>query len=138
MSKGFRDLIVWQRAMDLAVKAYKLTGSFPASQRYSLADQLQRAAASVPANIAEGKGRVHTGDYLRHLAIARGSLAEADTFVELAARLEFCEADRARELWNEIQQLGRMLNSLMKKIREGDARKPQPEKQDKPSRKTSS
>lgn len=137
MSRGFRDLDVWKRSMALAVKAYKLTAGFPASQRYSLADQLQRAAASVPANIAEGKGRVHTGDYLRQLAIARGSLAEVDTFIELAARLGFCDVTKGRELWDEIQQIGRMLNSLINKIREGDKKSKDKKKAFKP-KKTSS
>jgi len=70
---SYRDLIVWQRAMDLVVTAYRLTKRFPVEERYALVQEVRRSAVSVPSNIAEGHGRNHLGDYLRHLSIARFS-----------------------------------------------------------------
>jgi four helix bundle protein len=91
---SFRSLEVWDRAMELTVAVYKATEAFPKREIYGVTSQLHRSAASVPANIAEGNGRVHAGDYLRHLSIARGSLAESETFVELALRLNYLAADQ--------------------------------------------
>ena len=73
---GYRDLLVWGRAMDLVVETYRLTEAFPREEKYGLVQQLRRAAVSVPSNIAEGHGRDHLGDYLHHLSIANGSLME--------------------------------------------------------------
>ncbi|HMH83730.1 MAG TPA: four helix bundle protein, partial [Gemmatimonadales bacterium] len=76
---GYRDLLVWQRAMDLVIEAYGFAKRFPGEERYALAQQLRRAAVSVPSNIAEGHGRKYLGDYVRHVSIARGSLMEMET-----------------------------------------------------------
>jgi four helix bundle protein len=94
--KSYRDLVVWQRAMDLVVESYQLTRDYPVSERYGLGSQTNRAAVSVAANIAEGHGRSSTGDYLRHLAIARGSLMELQTHFVIAERgLRGCGSSRA-------------------------------------------
>jgi len=82
-----RDLIVWQKGMDLAVAAYRLTASFPTDERYGLTSQIRRACASIPANIAEGYGRESAGAYAQQLRIAQGSLKELETHVELAHRV---------------------------------------------------
>jgi four helix bundle protein len=74
--RSYRDLIVWQKAMDLVVESYRLSRLLPKSEVYGLGSQLQRAAVSVPANIAEGQGREHLGEYVHHLSIANGSLME--------------------------------------------------------------
>jgi len=79
--KGYRDLEVWQKAMDLVVVCYQTTKGFPKSETYGLANQLQRAAVSIPANIAEGRERQHSKEFLQHLAIAYSSLAELETHV---------------------------------------------------------
>jgi four helix bundle protein len=84
--------------MDLAVEVYAATRSFPRSEVYGITSQLRRSAASVAANIAEGNGREHTGDYLRFLAISRGSLAESETFIELALRLGYLAGPEADTL----------------------------------------
>lgn len=84
-----RDLIVWQKAMELVVACYRTTEKFPNSEQYGLTSQLQRAAVSVPANIAEGKGRGATGAYWNHQSIAAGSPAELDTHVGVAERLGY-------------------------------------------------
>ena len=85
---SYRDLAVWQRGMQLAEDVYRLTALFPPEERFGLTSQLRRATTSIPANIAEGHSRSSTKDFLRHLSIAVGSLAEVTTFIELAERLE--------------------------------------------------
>ena len=109
-----RDLIVWLRAMEVAAEVYVLAKRLPASERNGLASQMKRAAASFCANIAEGAGRYHRGDYLRFITIARGSQMELDTHLELAVRVGFLgEPDiaRARGLLDET---GKMLARLMR------------------------
>ena len=87
--RDYRDLTVWQRAMELVVECYAAARQFPKSELYALSNQLQRAAVSVPSNIAEGNGRASLGDYLRHLSIANGSLMEVETQVRVARRLAY-------------------------------------------------
>ncbi|MBZ5502136.1 MAG: four helix bundle protein [Acidobacteriia bacterium] len=87
--KSYRDLLVWQKAMDLVVASYGIAKKLPAQEMYGLVTQIQRAAASIPANIAEGHGRKHRGDYLHHLSIARGSLLELETHLLIAGRLGY-------------------------------------------------
>jgi four helix bundle protein len=114
--KNYRELEVWKRAMDMVVAVYGLTEEFPAQERYGLASQMQRAAVSVPANIAEGYGRLHRGDYLHHLSIARGSLAELETHLTLAVRLDFVERERATGVWGMTQEVGKMLSSMIRSL----------------------
>jgi len=111
--KTYRDLTAWQKAMDLVVASYGLSRGFPTEERFGLTSQLQRAAVSVPANIAEGYGRRHRREYLYHLSIARGSLAELETHVALAVRLEYVGREEAVEVWELSQEVGRILNRLM-------------------------
>jgi len=77
--KSYRDLQVWQKAMDLVAESYTLSAKLPKTETFGLASQIQRAAVSIPANIAEGHGREHLGDYLHHLSVANGSLMELET-----------------------------------------------------------
>ena len=111
--KTYRDLEVWQRAMDLVVELYRLTRTFPSEEKFGLTSQSRRAAVSIPANIAEGYGRTHRGDYLRHLSMARGSLTELETHLTLAVRLEFITRDQAMDTWDLCQRVGKMLNKLI-------------------------
>ncbi len=97
MAKGFFDIRAWQKADDLVVDVYETTGSFPRHQLYSLTNQMQRAAVSVAANIAEGSGRRTLRDYLRFLYIAKGSLCELEYYIHLAKRLGYLsDADYQR------------------------------------------
>jgi four helix bundle protein len=89
--QSYRDLSVWQLGTDIAEHVYRLTREFPADERFGLISQLRRAAASVPANIAEGNARASTKEYLQHLSIAVGSLAEIETFLDLANRLSYAQ-----------------------------------------------
>ena len=85
--ESHRDLIVWQKSMDLAVTAYRFTNAFPVDERYGLTSQIRRSCASIPANIAEGYGRESAGAYAQQLKVAQGSLKEFETHVELAHRV---------------------------------------------------
>jgi four helix bundle protein len=87
--KSFRDLRVWQAGMDLTVQVYALTRGFPPDERYGLTSQIRRAAISLPSNIAEGYARESTGEYLYHISVAQGSLAELETQLDLSARLGY-------------------------------------------------
>jgi four helix bundle protein len=89
----FRELQVWQRGMDVVEGVYRVTRAFPKAEVYGLTAQVRRAAVSIPSNIAEGHSRSSTLEYLRHLSIAQASLAEVETQLELAARLQFVPAE---------------------------------------------
>lgn len=113
---SYRDLAVWQKAMELAVECYRVTHSFPKHETYGLSAQLQRAAVSVPANIAEGRSRQHTGEFLHHLSIACGSLAELETHIEIARRLNYLAIEHADALQHSCAIIGRMLNRLQNSL----------------------
>lgn len=110
-----KDLIVWQKAMDLVVAVYKLTGAFPKSEVYGLASQMQRAAVSIPSNIAEGQGLKQTQAYLRHLAIANGSLTELETQLEIARRLGYLVVAN-NSIIEQAGEVGRMLAGLRRSL----------------------
>jgi four helix bundle protein len=115
--KSYRDLRVWERAMDLVAASYKLTELLPKSEVYGLTAQIRRAAVSIPANIAEGHGREHLGDYLHHLSVANGSLMELETHFLIANRLAYLgtsEIEVPLELSGEVS---RMLAGLTKKLK---------------------
>ena len=121
--RSYRDLLVWQKAMDLVTAIYQATASFPKHELYGLASQAQRAAVSVPANIAEGHDRDSTKEYLRHVAIAVGSLAEVETLVSIGLRLGYLDAVSHNALLAECQSLGRMLRNLQRALRARQRRK---------------
>jgi four helix bundle protein len=112
----YRDLEVWQKAMELAEHTYAVTKKFPRDERFGLTSQTQRAAVSIPANIAEGHARRSTKEYVHHLSIARGSLAELETHVILATRMNYISREEVAELWKSMQTTGRLLNGLMRKL----------------------
>src|SRR5690606_14262153 len=101
---------------DLVIDIYELSETLPATETYGLKSQLQRAAVSIPANIAEGYGRIHRGDYVHHLSFARGSLAEVETLLTIAVRLEFVSRENAKETWDMMQDVGRMLSRLVQSL----------------------
>ncbi len=117
---GYRELRVWQAAMDLVEGVYRHTQTFPKQEVYGLAAQLQRAAVSIPANVAEGHVRDHLKEYLRHISVAQGSLAELETQLEIARRLGYVERAAHRELLEQTASIGKQLyalrNSLGKKL----------------------
>ena len=109
---SFRDLRVWQISMDLVEAVYGLTRTFPASETYGLAAQIQRAVVSIPSNIAEGHMRQHRKEYLQHLSIAQASLAELDTQLEIAARLKYVPAEEVAPVRPQLDSLGKQLRAL--------------------------
>ena len=115
--RSYRDLQVWQKAMALVVESYRLAKLLPKSETYGLISQIQRAAVSVPANIAEGHGREHLGDYLRHLSVANGSLMELETHFLISVELEFLTRDQIAQAMRMTAEVGRMLNGLTQKLR---------------------
>lgn len=112
-NRNYRDLIVWQKAMDLAEGTYHATQRFPADQRFGLVRQLQDSSQSVAANIAEGQGYGTPRGFLRHLRIARGSLREAETQIILAGRLAFGERDELVRLMRVADEVARLLHRLI-------------------------
>jgi four helix bundle protein len=115
-SRSYRDLEVWQKAMDLVVDCYRITQDFPKSETYGLVSQLQRAAVSIPANIAEGQGRQHLGEFLQFLSIAGGSLAELETHLLIAYRLGYITQATQEKLFIQSERVGKMLAGLRKSL----------------------
>ncbi len=114
--RNYRDLDVWKQAMDFVVECYRMTGMFPKSEVYGLTSQLQRAAVSIPANIAEGQGRQHNKEFLQHLAIAYGSLAEVETHIQIACRLRHVDGEKGNQILEWAARIGRMLNGLRRSV----------------------
>ena len=114
-----RDLIVWQKAMNLVTTVYLATENFPKTELYGLTSQIRRAAMSIPANIAEGQGRRLRGEFLQFLGNARGSLLELDTHLEIACRLGFLGQQVHATLCDQLIEVRRLLNGLMRAISKG-------------------
>jgi four helix bundle protein len=112
MVASHKDLLVWQRSMDLVEDVYRLTASFPAAEQWILASQMRRAAISVPSNIAEGYGRQATGEYRHHLGIGRGSLLELETQLLLAKRLNYLQHSEVDSVLKEVEEISRMITTL--------------------------
>ena len=109
----FKNLIVWQKAMELVKLVYGLARMLPVEERYALADQLRRAVASIPSNIAEGNGRASNRDYAHFLAIARGSLFETMTQLEIAEALGYCSVPQS--ITSLASEIRRMLGAMLQK-----------------------
>ena len=116
MVKTYRDLVAWQKAMDLVVLVYDMTEHWPRKETYGLANQVQRAVTSIPSNIAEGQGRASTKEFLHHLSIARGSLLEVETQVLIAERLGYISQEQANQLLRNTTEVGRLLNGLYRSL----------------------
>ena len=109
---SYRDLRVWQSGMELVRSVYRATAGFPKSELFGLTSQMRRAAVSIPSNIAEGHTRAYTREYLQHVAIAHGSIAELITQIEIAADLGYIESSDAVQLSAQADALSRQLNAL--------------------------
>ena len=114
---SFKDLNVWKEAHKLTLEIYAISKTFPSEERYRLIDQLCRSASSVPANIAEGKGRDSHKDFLRFLIIARGSLEETKYHLLLAKDLGYLPEANYNKLLDKYDSVGRMMNGLIGKVR---------------------
>src|SRR6266404_9719457 len=116
MAQHYKDLVVWQKAMDLVTEIYKVTDSFPKKEVYSLTDQIRRAAVSVPSNIAEGQAHYSHREFLHFLRHPRGSLAELETQILIAERVKYIQAAEAEALLKRIDELGRILSGLIRSL----------------------
>jgi four helix bundle protein len=116
-TQTFKDLIAWQRAMDLVPEVYKALRMFPDVERFSLCDQIRRATISVSANIAEGQGRHHSKEFAQFLGIARGSLSELESLLIAANRLEYLPKSSLDALTERIHAVRRPLYGLIEKFR---------------------
>ena len=117
-SSEFRDLIVWHKAMDLAVEVYRLVKILPKEETYALSDQIRRAAISIPSNIAEGQGRITSKEFVRFLSVARGSLCELSTQIELCERLNYLNESQTSDVHVRITEIAKMLNALSNAIKD--------------------
>lgn len=114
---SYKDLIVWQKAIDLVSEVYNLVGSFPQSEIYGLISQLKRAATSIPSNIAEGRRRATRKDFKHFLVMAYGSGAELETQIEIAKRLGFGNAEKYRKVDTLLDEVMKMLNKITHELK---------------------
>ena len=113
---SYKGLIVWQKSIILVRLVYRLTANFPSEEKFGLISQIRRAAVSIPSNIAEGQARRTTGDYLRFVSIAEGSLAELDTQLIIAIELGFCSESDTQEIFGLLTEVRKMLNALRRSL----------------------
>ncbi len=114
--KSYRDLVAWQKAMTLVELVYSITAKLPPEECYGLTSQLRQAAVSIPSNLAEGHARETTKEFTRYIAIARGSLAELETQVELLSRLNMISTEQLRAALDSCDEVGRILRGLRKSL----------------------
>ncbi len=117
-TRSYKDLIVWQRGIELAKLIYRLTQAFPSQEKFGLIAQMRRAAVSIPSNIAEGQARHTTGEFIQFISHAKGSVAELDTQLILSIELRLCRAAAAGPAFEIIAEFRPMLNALRRKLGE--------------------
>jgi four helix bundle protein len=116
MVKSYKDLVAWQRSIELSIAIYRLSAAFPVEERYGLTSQLRRAGVSIPSNIAEGYGRGSRKDYKQFLAIARGSTLEVQTQLVIANELGYCSLTALNQAQSLSEEVSKMLYSLIQKL----------------------
>jgi four helix bundle protein len=114
--RSYRDLVAWQKSMELVVEVYSCTQSFPKSEIYGLVSQLRRAAVSVPSNIAEGHARQSTGEFKQFLGHALGSLMEMETQITIGERLGYIDSDQVKNLIGRTEEVGKIVNGLLRSL----------------------
>jgi len=114
--KSFRDLNIWKQGITLVKNTYFLTDKFPANEKYGLANQMQRAAVSIPSNIAEGHSNLHTKEYKRYLSIALGSLAELETQAVIASELKYISQNHCQQFIDKILEITKQIRAILKKL----------------------
>lgn len=127
MIRNYRQLIVWQKAMELAEQIYRLVEHLPDEERFGLSYQLRKCAVSIPSNIAEGHTRRSTREYLQFISIALGSIAEAETQMLLAVRLRMLKPEQTAPIEDLMVEVGKMLRAIQGKLKPTEAREPDPE-----------
>jgi len=116
MAKSFRELLVWQKGIQLSVLVYRLSKQFPREETYGLSNQMRRAAVSIPSNIAEGAGRLNTPEYRQYLGVARGSSFELRTQSTIARELGFGDSEQLREAESTCDEIGRILFGVIQAL----------------------
>ncbi|MBX9680427.1 MAG: four helix bundle protein [Gemmataceae bacterium] len=119
MKSHYKNLLVWQKAVDLVTQVYVVTRSFPREEMFGLTSQIRRCAVSVPSNIAEGQARLTNGEFRQFLGIAKGSLAELDTQLIIAENLGYLK--EAGPLFVQISEVGRMISGLLSSLAPSNA-----------------
>ncbi len=115
--KSYKDLLIWQKGIEITEKVYSITNDFPTEELFSLTNQVKRASVSIPSNIAEGFGRNSTKSYLNFLKIFRGSLYELETQLIIAEKLNYTtDSELLQSIYDLISEEGKMINSYMNKI----------------------
>lgn len=117
MTQSFRDLQVWQRSMQLTVAVYRVTQDFPREEMYGLTSQIRRSAISVPSNIAEGQGRLNSTEFRQFLGVARGSLCELQTQLELARALQMGQTKLIDEAESLSHEVGKMIFAFLESMK---------------------
>jgi four helix bundle protein len=115
-TRNYRDLVVWQKGIELAKLIYPLSACFPADERFGLTSQIRRASVSVPSNIAEGQARHTTGEFVQFISHAEGSVAEIDTHLDIAVELDFINRMQATPCFDLVGEERRMLNALRRRL----------------------
>ena len=115
---SYKDLKVWQAAMEIAVQCYRATATFPPDERFGMTSQIRRASTSIAANIAEGHGRESTGSFIQGLRIAQGSLKELETHIILCRRVDLMDSSRSEDLLSRCDEAGRMIRGLIRKLQD--------------------
>jgi len=115
-TQSYKDLIVWQKSINLAKIVYRLTAKFPAEEKFGIVAQMRRASISIPSNIAEGQARHTTGEFVQFISHSEGSVAELDTQLILSVELKFCESTAAAPCLELADEVRRMLNALRRRL----------------------
>ena len=115
--RSYEGLLAWQKAIDLVEQVYQASRSWPQDEMFGLRNQIRRAAVSAPSNIAEGRGRTGSSEYLHHLSIAHGSLCEVGTQLVIAQRLGYLNEPTCRALKEQIDEVGRLIGGLIRSLR---------------------
>jgi len=115
-TQSYKDLVVWQKGIELAKLIYKVTAQFPGEEKFGLVSQMRRAAVSIPSNIAEGQARHTTGEFIQFISHGEGSVAELETQIILVVELEFCAKNAVLSACELLDEIRRMLNGLRRKL----------------------
>ncbi len=121
MGRSYKDLVAWQKAMDLVTATYRATANFPKEEQFGLTSQLRRAAVSIPSNIAEGQGRLSQNEFRYFLGQARGSLMEVETQLQIARNLGYLDVKHLDDLLKACAEVGRILNGLLASVSKPEA-----------------
>ena len=116
MGRSYKDLVAWQKSMDLVTSIYRVTSAFPKDEQFGLTSQVRRAAVSIPSNIAEGQGRLSEKEFRFFLGQARGSLMQVETQLQIAENLGYFREDNIDKLLESCAEVGRILNGLLASV----------------------